>query len=464
MADPAPPLPARPTWSLTARMVIGLGGLLMIGGIVLSLAALAYGRAAARDAFDRLLVGAAANIADSVSIVDGTPVVDLPVSAFELLALAPEDRIAYQVAGPDGTVLTGYADLPRPEDRARGRPRLYDAPFGAEPARYILQTRRFAERTFSGSVEVIVGQTLRARTALARDITRSALIVLAIGGVAVLVLAALVVRRALRPLDRLAAVLAARDPQDLTRLDTAVPREIAGLVEALNGFTGRLDRQLGTMRGLISDTAHQLRTPVAALRAQADLATKEPDLARRDMLVDRIHQRSVGLGRLLDQMLSRALVAHRIDAARREILDLRDIALDVVESGDHQLLAPGMEIRLDIGASPVPLRADAFSLTEAARNLLGNALVHGAPPVRVGADHTAGQVSLWVEDAGPGPAPELRARLGDRFLRDAASSGKSAGLGLAIAQSVAGAYGGAVKMETRATGFRISLTFPEGPE
>ena len=440
---------ARPTLSITARMVIGLGLLLLVGGAVLSAAAFAYGRAAARDAFDRLLVGAATDIAASISIVDGAPHVDLPLAAFELLALAPDDRVAYQVAGPGG-VLTGYADLPAGEG-------FYDAAFKGAPARFLRLSRRFAERSFSGSVEVTVGQTTRARTALARDITRNALGVLAVGGLAMLAAAVLVIRLSLRPLDRLALRLAGRDPADLTPLDPRVPREVGGLVQALNGFMGRLDRQVGTMRGLISDTAHQLRTPVAALRAQADLAASEPDPERRADLVGRIHARTLSLGRLLDQMLARALVVHRIDAARREDLDLRDVALEVVEAGDHALIAPGSIVRLEIGEDPVPLRADALSLQEAVKNLLGNALSHGQSPVTVGVDRDGPR--LWVRDAGPGPSPEVRARLGERFLRNAASTGRSSGLGLSIAQSVAEAYGGRVEMADTPEGFRIALVF-----
>lgn len=453
---------AAPTRSIAARMAIGLASLLIVGGLVLALAAFAYGRAAAREAFDRLLVGAANDIAASISVIDGIPSVDLPVSAFELLALAPDDRIAYQVRGPDGVVLTGYADLPEPAAPAVPRrgapgPALYDATFKEEPARFIRLTRRFAERRFSGSVEVIVGQTLRARNQLAYDITRNALGGLAIGGLAMLALAVVVVRRTLRPLDRLAETLAARDPQDLTPMDARVPREVAGMVQAMNGFMGRLERQFNSMSSLISDTAHQLRTPVAALRAQADLAAHEPDPERRDRLVARIYKRSVSLGRLLDQILSRALVVHRIDSARRETVDLRDIALDIVEAGDHQLIAPGAEVRLDIGEHPVTVRADALSLAEAAKNLLGNALAHGVAPVTVGASAEGGTARLWVVDAGPGPTPEIRARLGDRFLRSAMARGERSGLGLSIARSVAEAFGGRLEMENRPDGFRAAI-------
>lgn len=444
--------------SLSARLAVGLGLLLLAGGLVLSVAALAYGRAAATDAFDRLLVGAANDIAASIRVEDGAPIVDLPVSAFELLALAPDDRIAYQVRAPDGRLLTGQPDLPQAPASAAEMV-LFDAALTGEPARFIRVTRRFAERSLSGRVEVVVGQTTRARSELALSITRDALLGLMAGGIAMILLSVLVVRHALRPLDRLAGTLAARDPQDLTPLDGRVPREVAGMVAGMNRFMGRLDRQFDVMRSLISDTAHQLRTPVAALRAQADLAAEEADPERRAQLVARIHRRSVGLGRLLDQMLSRAMVIHRTDSARRETLDLRDVALDIVEAGDHALVAPGAEVRLDIGPDPVPVLADTLSLTEAARNLLSNALAHGRAPVTVGAGHEGGAVVLWVADSGTGPGAEVRAQLGQRFLHGAAARGESAGLGLSIAAAVAQAYGGRIEMSDRPGGFRVAMVF-----
>ncbi len=447
-----------PTMSLTARLVAGFAALLAVVAVLLAFAALAYGRAAARDAFDRLLVGAANDIAQSISIIDGRPVVDLPVSAFELLGLAADDRIAYQLRGPDGAVLTGYENLPLPQSPA-GDQVLYDASFTGAPARFIQVTRRFAERSFSGSVYVVVGQTSMARNQLAYSITRNALGGLALGGLAMLVLAVFVVRRALHPLDELARRLGQRDPQDLTPLDAAVPREVYGAVLAMNGFMARLERQIRTMKRLISDSAHQLRTPVAALRAQADLAVHEDDATRQIALVGRFHAGTVRLSRLLDQMLSRAMVIHRGSTARREMLDLRDVALDLFEEESLRLIAPEAEMRLKIGESPILVEADLLSLEEAAKNLVGNALSHGQPPVTIGAGATDGEAMLWIEDAGPGPAPEVRSHIGERFNMGSAATGSS-GLGMSIAAAVAEAYGGRLAMETRAEGFRISIILP----
>ncbi|MHA6264675.1 sensor histidine kinase [Arenibacterium sp. CAU 1754] len=446
--------------SLGARVALAVAILLAAGGVLVSVAAFAYGRQAAQEAYDRLLVGAANDIAASVSVGPEGLIVDLPTSAFELLALAPNDRIAYRVMGPGGEFLTGDRDLPDPPDAPTGQIAFYDAKFIDEPARYAAVSRQFAERDISGSVQVIVGQTRLARRALALDITRRALIVLAITGVAMALLAGFVVRSALRPLDRLTTAFAARDPYDLTPVEAHVPQEAAGMVQALNGFMGRIDQQVSSMRTLISDSAHQLRTPVAALRAQADLAAEEPDASRRSAIVQRIHQRTVDLGHLLDQMLSRALVIHRTENLRRERFDLRDVALEVTESDDHALTTPGTDIRLAITETPVMVAADTLSLAEAAKNLLANAVRYGKSPITVGAGVQDRQAILWVDDSGPGPDAATLGQIGARFTDRGNAAGQGSGLGLSIAHAVARAYGGDLTLTPTDTGFRAALVLP----
>ena len=451
--------------SLTARVALGIALLLLIGGVIVSIAAFAYGREAARSAYDRLLLGAANDIASAITVQHGQPVIELPVSAFELLAFAPDDRIGYRIIGPDGATLTGYDEIALPSGRREVDEGFFDSDFFGEPARFAVVSRRFAERTWNGTLKIVVGQTLQARNSMAYDITRKALYVLAASGLAMVLLAIVVVRSVLRPLERIAGGLSARDPHDLTPVDTSVPRETTVMINALNGFMARLDRQMNSMRHLISDTAHQLRTPVAALRAQADLFTDEPDLARKEKIVERIQTRSASLGRLLDQMLSQALVIHRGDSARRELVDLRDIALDVFESGDHAVLNPNIDVVLDIGEVPVNIMADAPSLEEALKNLLNNALIYGRSPVRIGASLDHDKSCIWVEDAGTGPGEDVLAELGNRFNKDTRSHKTGSGLGLAIAHSVAESFGGELDLKAIGTkSFRASLEFPSVQE
>jgi two-component system sensor histidine kinase TctE len=331
--------------------------LMAVGGVAIATAALLYGRNAAQRAYDRLLIGAASQIAGSVALRDGRVIVDLPTSAFELLALAPDDRIVYAVFDPDGQVVTGYDIAPPP-----GPDRLYNGELGGEPARLASIRRLFAERGFAGPVDVVVGQTMRARRALAAEITRNALVVVGVAGLLMSALAAFSIRSALGPLRRVEAALAARSPQELSPLDVPVPREIGGLVHAMNQFMARIGRQVEATRTLIADASHQIRTPIAALRAQADLAAEETDPARQQAIVARIHERSVNLSRLTDQMLNRALIIHRADAVPRERLDLRTVAMRTVEESDHDLFASEEVLRLDLPEDPVWCDGDALSL------------------------------------------------------------------------------------------------------
>lgn len=452
---------ARATRSLTSRVVVGVLSLLLVGGVIVAIASFAYGQQAAKQAYDRLLLGAASDIAESITILNGTPMADLPVSAFQLLAQAPDDRIGYAVRGPDEQLLTGHTAVtsaPEPQRRPSNQPVFFDATLQNEAARFVTVTRIFAEREFSGTVSVTVGQTMLARNAMALGLTRDALIASILAGLALMVLAIVVIRNAMAPLDRIASELLDRDPYDLTPMDNNVPAEAAVMVDAMNRFMRRLDRQIGSMRNLISDTAHQLRTPVAAIRTQAELASEETVPEAQRLMVGRLARRSRSLGELLDQMLSRALVIHRTDSAPRRPIDLRDVALEVVEARDHELLSPGAEVELVIGPDPIFVMADEISLTEAAKNMFNNALRHGTPPVRIGVSRTGTRASLWVQDAGPGPTPEFLSRMGQRFERNAASKGQSAGLGLSIVRAVAEAFEGELTMTPTDDGFRVSLT------
>ncbi|SFJ80289.1 sensor histidine kinase [Celeribacter neptunius] len=453
--------PAPTERSLLSRVMGGVLSLLAMGGILITIAAFAYGRNAARQSFDRILLGAANDIAETITILDGQPIADIPVSAFGLLALAEDDRIFYAIQGPGGEVLTGYESAPATNAprSTLSTPVFYDGQLQGEPARFLTVTRRFSERDFSGPVYVTVGQTLRARNAMALNLTKGAVAVTGIGGIALLLGAFLVIRSAMRPLEILTRNLSGRDPYDLTPMSADGPAEIAIMTQALNRFMQRLDRQVGAMKHLISDTAHQLRTPVAAIRAQAELAV-EDDETRRVQRLERLIRRTRSLGTLLDQMLSRAMVMHRTDNAPPTAIDLRDVALHIFEESDHEILAPGTEVQLAIGDRAVIVLADEISLAEAVKNMLTNALRYGVPPVRLGVSCVEDEALIWVEDGGEGPPAEVMTSIGQRFERTAASKGDSAGLGLSIVQAVAKAFDGTVEMGRTEAGFRIALRLP----
>lgn len=452
---------ARPP-SITARLALAITLILAAGGLLLTLAAYAYGRQAAGEAYDRLLAGAAFEIARSVSVTSGHVVVDLPASAFELLALAPNDRVVYRVLDRDGNTVTGYDSVPRPPQSA-DEVVFYAAEFGGEPVRLAATHRRFAERAYSGEVGIVVGHTTRARRALAWDITAKALWILVAAGLAMVALTAFAVRSSLRPLRRIERAILERNPNDLSPLEVASPREIETIVVAINRFMDRLARRVTVMQTLIADATHQLRTPIAALRAQAELAAAEDDPQRLRGIARRIHQRALGLSRLADQLLNQALIIHRADAVEQQGLDLRTVAVRVAEEIDHDLPEMGRDLELELPEDPVAVRGDTFSLVEAAKNLVNNAFRHGARPVRLTVESLAeaGWAEIAVTDRGAGVPASHWADSGRRFASTAGSSARDAGLGLAIVNAVAEAHAGSLAFSRTADGrFRAALRLP----
>ena len=199
----SPPASLPNATSLTLRLAVALILLLTAGGAAMAVAAIAYGKNAAQQSYDRLLIGAANQIAKAITLQEGQLRIDLPVAAFELLALAPQDRIVYAIYDTQGALLTGYPNVDGPKQGQY----LSDGFFTGEAARFAAVDRRFSERALSGTVRVVVGQTLRARLELTKQITQSALIVVGLAGLLMSGLAVFAVRSALGPCSALSMTL-----------------------------------------------------------------------------------------------------------------------------------------------------------------------------------------------------------------------------------------------------------------
>ncbi|UXN63186.1 sensor histidine kinase N-terminal domain-containing protein [Phyllobacterium sp. A18/5-2] len=201
--------------SLFARLARRISVVLGIGAALLVTAAWYYAETAANKAYDRLLVGAALQMAESLSVEDGTLTVRLPTSAFELLGLAERDRIFYRVIDTHGQTLTGYDDLqsPTPLDADNDVSSVEEGIYKGEPVRIARATRVLADPAVSGQAYVIVAQTNEARSALTRELTLRATILVFIMSLLAFVGAMFAIRYALQPVERLgAAVRLSRSP------------------------------------------------------------------------------------------------------------------------------------------------------------------------------------------------------------------------------------------------------------
>jgi two-component system, OmpR family, sensor histidine kinase TctE len=453
-------LPAR---SLFGRLLLLLAAILGAGAAMLAVAAWFYARTAANDAYDKLLIGAALQIAEGIDEQDAQLSVQVPTSAFEMLALAERDLIFYNVLDTSGQSLTGYADLLLPEraERAQAAPLVVDSHFHGQPVRVATVARFLAGPNKRGWAHVMVAQTLEARTALARDLTGRAVLLVGLMSALALAGAVLGIRVVLAPLKHIEHALRTRGPNSLDAMLVQTPLETQALVDAINHLIARLQDRIRLMHHFIADVAHQIRTPLTALTAQIELLGDAGDAAAQARHLQRVRDRAAQLGRLTNQLLSQAMVIHRAEAVPFEIVDLAEIARRALRDAVPNTVRDAVTVALEAPPAPVPVRGDGISLREAITNLIDNALRHGAHTrltVRVAV--TDQRAHVEVADDGPGIPAENRHAIRQRFSAGTGAGG-GFGLGFAIATEVAQAHGGDLSFRDKRTeddDFAVILT------
>jgi signal transduction histidine kinase len=287
---------------------------------------------------------------------------------------------------------------------------------------------------------------------------------LAVGVPAVITALALVgwllVGRALRPVEAMRRQAASIPGDDLHRRLEPPPSddELARLAGTLNDLLTRIEVANGRQRRFIADAAHELRSPLAALRAELEVTCRHPDPEAFGTIAASLLADTERLSRLVDDLLALA----RLDAdpvIRREPVDLDDLVHD-------QVRRAGPSRRIDTtGVGAARVTGDPQALGRVVRNLLDNAVRHADSTVTVALSATGAAVTLVVADDGPGIAPGDRQRIFDRFTRldDARSrDGGGSGLGLAIVRDVVTAHGGSVRVEDTAPGARFTVALPAG--
>lgn len=412
-----------------------------------------YAQRAAEQAFDRLLAASALTIAGSVQIEDDGVTVEPPVSS--LAMLSGSERVFYEALASNGRLITGYGDLAPGLPLAQSATPVYDyLNYHDEPVRVATVGRLVSASQHAGWVTVRVAETLGSREALADEILgRSVLPLVAVALVA-LGLLWFGVQRAFAPLAVVERELRRRAPDDLQPVSAPVPQEVSRLVEALNAFMHRLSGLMNTLNTLVADAAHQVRTPLASLRAQAEVALEEPDPERLHARIQRIHQNATHASQLINQLLMDATITHRLGKGARAPVGVAEAVNET-----RRRIGPLEARRLRIDIAPEVRRAriagDRVALREMLRNLVDNALRYAPDgPVDIQATPVAGyRVALTVSDRGPGIADDEKEAVQQRFTRGrAGESLPGSGLGLAIVRSVAVAHGGSLWLQDRPGG------------
>jgi len=409
----------------------------------------------ANTPFDRALEERAINLGQQVKWDSAQPHVTLSSSIHGLPRSDAAEHIYSQVRGPRGELIGGDADLPPPSDAEPASTGLVqfrnDLLRGEDVRVAYLEIEGTDARQQRALVQV--AETLGKRGELADEIIKGVILPqLVIVPVAV-ILIWFGLSRGVRPLSQLQQRIAARRPDDLRLIDPReAPVEVAPLVQSFNQLLLRLESNIREQKRFIADAAHQMRTPLAGLRTQAELAMRESDPEELRRGLQQLARSSERATRLVNQLLSLARAETRADASGGLVtVDLEALAREATRELVPAALDKNIDLGLEGATQPVLMLGHPVLLREMLKNLIDNALRYtpprGAVTVRVWANESARQAFLEVEDDGPGIALEERSLVFERFYRILGSDTDGSGLGLAIVREIVARHAGVVTLD-----------------
>jgi two-component system sensor histidine kinase TctE len=403
----------------------------------------------AKVPFDRSLQQNVNVLAQLVQSDDTHVRFQLPDTAHRILHADATDTVYYQVLGGRSELLGGEAKLPLPQDDEKfvtDEMRLRDDMLNGTPIRVAYMWVRVQPQEARPAL-VQVAETLEKRSVLAREIIRGVMLPLFVILPLSVLLVWLALTRGIKPLNELEDRIRQRKPGDMSPLDEhTVPSEVVPLVSSINDLLVRLQGSIATQKRFLADAAHQLKTPLAGLRMQADLAQRS-DANAQDLKQSLKH---IGLASMrathtVNQLLALARAESSGMGMATQTCDLSVLTMEVVKDS----LPRAMELRIDLGfEGPQPHQAmlpgNPTLLKEMVRNLIDNALNYtpssetqpGVVTARVCGDTQTGW-RLEVEDSGPGIAASERERVFEPFYRALGNEADGSGLGLAIVREIA---------------------------
>jgi two-component system, OmpR family, sensor histidine kinase TctE len=435
----------------------------------------------ANRAIDANLSTASRSLARQVKPSGSGLLIDFPRAAQDIIEADPDDRVYYMVSTPPGEFILGNSQMPQPPalgEPRLGQPYLYDGKLrdsNGEKShevnvRVVALYLAYGEPGRPQRMLVQVARGRASREELARQILIDTALPLSglIGLMSIIVWGG--IRGGLAPLARLRGMVESRAPNDLAplRLETA-PEEVHALARALNALLAEVRESVDAQKRFISDAAHQLRTPLAGLKSQTELALvsaaagADPQLHAR---LQRVHQSATRSAHLVSQLLALARAEPEATMAQSRVrFDLQRLAREVAAEQVPRALATGIDLGIEStepAQSPLPVLGNAMLIREALVNLVDNAIRyagHGAS-ITMGAHAMGAHAVLFVEDSGPGLPEADHERVFQRFAR-ATHEGNGCGLGLAIVREIVERSNGRVELQgVQPHGLRAVVRLP----
>ncbi|MEP3330060.1 sensor histidine kinase [Sedimentitalea sp.] len=444
--------------SLRLRLFLLILTPLLLVSILLGFWRFAVAQSTAEELFDRGLLAAALAISRDVAISEGDA---LSPRTRALISDAGGGEVFYHVTGPGGIYVTGYAYPPSSRMSVEGDgPHYMIAEYRDEPVRVLRMSETTTIGTMTGKTVVTAWQRIREREIFAQALAlRAAALILAL----MATLAVVVwfgVQMGLRPLNNLHDAIQRRSPDDLRRIKRPVPSEVSGIVQTLNRLLGEVDHSIKAHQAFISDAAHQLRNPAAALLSLAETLPDVRDATQKS----RREQELIGAARNSARLAEQLLSLERLRYGKQqndETFDLGEVAETLCSDMGSEVLSRDLGFGFDRYPSPLPVRGDPILVGEAIKNLIDNAIQHGGPDlseISVRTSLANGQAVIEVCDDGRGLSPGDSETAFRRFGQLA--PGEGTGLGLSIVNEVAKLHGGEVHIEPSDHGARLTLRLP----
>jgi len=426
--------------------------------------------------FDRALEYNVQALAKLVVVKNNAVQFNLTGPAREILRADDTDLVYFQVIGTRGETLSGDRDLPLPPDDDKlqdGDVRLREDRINGEDVRVAYTWIKVDDKN-GGRVLVQVAETLEKRKTLATEIVKGTMVPQFVALPLAVLLVWLALVRGTKPLAQLEKRIRARKPDDMSPLDdNAVPEEIAPLVSSINDLLSRLKVSLTTQKRFLADAAHQLKTPLAGLRMQADLAQRETDADELKKSLKHIGKSSVRATHTVNQLLALARAETTGRSLAKQPLDMVLIASEVMADSVPRALEKQIDLGYEgpeAGTQASLLEGNPTLLKELVRNLLDNAIAYtpdnGQVTLRLVANAFSGVLVLLVEDSGPGIPATERELVFQPFYRALGTNVDGSGLGLAIVVEIANQHDATVSIEDallaghlQSPGTRIAVRF-----
>lgn len=448
--------------SLRLRLFLVILPPLLVVSVLLGLWRYEVAQQTSEDLFDRSLLAAALAISRDITISDGDA---LSPSTRNFISDAGGGEIFYHVTGPGGYYVTGYAYPPRAaEIPVRDEPSYYVADYRGEEMRVLRMVESRTIDNLSGDTIVTVWQRASDRQTFARELALRAFALVA-GLMAALALVIWFgVQIGLRPLNDLQEAIQQRSPDDLGRIRRPVPEEVAGVVSTLNRLLGQMRDSIETHQAFISDAAHQLRNPTAALLALAETLPDVRDETERNARQNELIAAARASARLTDQLLQLERLRYG-NTGPVTRFDLNQIVKEVCEAMVPAALTRDLDFTLDRFDGPLMMDGDPVLIGEALTNLVENALRHGGDgmtQITVRTKRTENMIAVMVEDDGIGIPLDQADTAFRRFSQ--LRNGEGTGLGLAFVQQVVSRHNARVRLVEVGKGTLVRLDLPAAVE